>query len=102
MVFDYFLSVNYQQGQDAYLLYSGTYSDYFTNGISSDHVLITLSPDSFTVAIANGKSFIMVDAQTREMSDVLQNVHGGENISNYLASFADNSTMSAKSFGALL
>jgi len=70
------IDVNYQQGQEAYLLYSGAYNDYFPNGISSDHVLITLSPDSFTVAIANGKSFIMVDAQTQEKSDVFQDVHG--------------------------
>ena len=70
--------MNYQQGQEAYLLYSGAYSSYFTGEINTDHYLISISPDSFTVAIANGKSFVMINSQTREKSDVLQDVHGGE------------------------
>ena len=94
MVVYYFLLVNYQQGQEAYLLYSGVYNDYFPNGISSDHVLITLSPDSFTVAIAHGKSFIMVDAQTQEKSDVFQDVHGGKIIENALTAFTNNPSCS--------
>ena len=70
--------MNYQHGQEAYLLFTGTYYNYFANDISPDHCLITISPDSFTVAIAIGKSFVMINTQTREMSDVLQDVHGGE------------------------
>ena len=71
------ISVNYQQGQEAYLLFSGAYNNYFPNEIDLDRYLITISPDAFTVAIANGKSFIMINTQTKEKSNVLQDVHGG-------------------------
>lgn len=72
------VSVNYQQGQDAYLLYTGAYSSYFVDQVSHDPYLVTISPDAFTVAIANGKSFLMINAQTKEKSNVLQDVHAGK------------------------
>eukprot|EP00795_Rhopilema_esculentum_P015135 gene15135-6322_t len=72
------VDVNYQQGQEAYLLFTGSYASYFPEPIKLDAGSISISPDAFTVAIANGKSFILIDTIAKDTSDLLEDVHGDE------------------------
>ena len=71
-------TVNYQKGQDAYLLYTCSYASLFPGSPGFDTAKISISPDGFTVAIATGKSIILIDTQSKEKSEVLHEVHGGK------------------------
>lgn len=70
------VDVNYQKGQEAYMLYTGSYASYFPGAPVSDSAVIALSPDGFTVAVANGRSIVLLDTESKKHSDVMSDVHG--------------------------
>ena len=67
----YFFSVEYQKGQDPYLLTTGKYNH---TGPS----LVALSPDGRSVAIATTYSISMYDAESGELAQTFENAHASK------------------------
>eukprot|EP00794_Sanderia_malayensis_P013835 gene13835-15281_t len=91
------IDVNYQKGQDAYLLHTGLYTNYFPGSPVTESAVIALSPDSLTVAIAYGRSIILLDVETKERSNVISDAHG-DNI-NYLVWNPDSRQLASSGGG---
>ena len=65
------VTVEYQKGQDPYLIQTGKYDH-------SGPSLIALSPDGRTVAIATTYNISMYNATTAELAQTFENVHSSK------------------------
>ena len=66
--------MQYKQGQDPYLLHTGTYS---SQAGPQQRALIALAPDARTVAIAAGTSLSLYDTITGQHTEDIHDVHNG-------------------------
>ena len=65
--------MNYQKGQEAYLLNTGTFAGY-EEGVP---IQIGLSHDYFTVAVSVGQHLTYFDGRTGEQGDEILHAHPG-------------------------